>query len=234
MSDKRVAVVTGAAAIGSPAWHIALAFAKGGWDVCVTGRHMKRLSQAAGQIAEQSGATVMPLVFECSRDGGEQNAAELAAKVEELMGPASVLVNASQAAKVGDALVSSKLADLYMALDSGVVAAYLLMRAFYPQLVQTHGMVVNLLSASAAAGQAGMSMLAASKEGLRGISRVAAEEWKEAGVRVECVEPHVRSSAFVKWAHDNPDAAQSFDGLQDPQAFAAHVVQIASDGWGCA
>lgn len=227
MEGKRVAVVTGALA-GTLAYGIAQAFATAGWDVCITGRHMKRLSQAAKQIAAQTGAHVVPLVFEAARDAGDGDSCQLAAKVEELLGPACVLVNASQAAKVGDAIDNTKPADLYAALDSGLTAAYLLMRAFYSQLAQTKGMVVNLVSQAAASGQAGMSLLAASKEGLRGMSRVAAGEWADAGVRVECLEPFVRTSAYAKWAVEYPDAAGAMGEPESVEGFSARVVDLAS------
>ena len=224
---SKVAVVTGASAEGSIAYGIALAFARAGWDVALVGRHMKRTSQAAHEIAAAGESRVEAFAFEATRESGEKDAASLAAAVDERLGSACVLVNAAQAAKVGDRVVASKLADLSTALDSGVMAAYLLMRAFYPQLAQSRGMVANLLSAGAASGQAGMGLLAASKEGLRGLSRVAATEWEGSGVRVECLEPRVRTSAFSKWAKEYPSAATQLDGLESVDEFAARVVALA-------
>ena len=227
MSDRHVAVIAGVSSPGDIAYGIAQGFAEAGWDIALVGRHMKRTAQAAKQLAAQSTARVEALVFESTRKSGEQDAARLAAKVEESLGSAAVLVNASQAAKVGDKLQASKPADFFTALDSGVSAAYLLMRAFYPQLAQTGGTVVNLLSAGAASGQPGMGLLAASKEGLRGLSRVAASEWEADGIDVICLEPQVRTSAFAKWAAEYPEAAEGFDGLESIEEFAARVVALA-------
>lgn len=226
--DKRVAVITGVSASGSAAFAVAEAFARDGWDICITGRHMKKVSQAAKQLAAQASGDVVPLVFEATREHGAQDAAWLAQKVHEQLGAASALVNASQAAKVGDLLQSTKAADFFTAVDSGLMAAYMLMQAFYPQLKATGGTVVNFASDCAAQGQQGMSLLAASKEGLRGMSRVAAAEWADDGIRVACVEPRVRTSAFAKWAAEYPDAAAAFDNLEDAHGFAARVVALAS------
>lgn len=229
MTDNRVAVIAGVSSPGDIAYGIAHTFAEAGWSVAVVGRHMKRTVQAAKQIAAQTDARVEALVFESTREAGEEDAAKLAAHVEECLGAATVLVNASQAAKVGDRLQASKPADLFTALDTGVTGAYFLMRAFYPQLAQTRGLVVNLLSAGAASGQPGMGLLAASKEGLCGLSRVAASEWEADGIGVTCLEPQVRTSAFAKWAAEYPEAAVAFDGLESIEEFAARVVALAED-----
>ena len=128
---------------------------------------------------------------------------------------------------MGDTLERCKPADLALALDSGVVAAFLLMRACYPQLRQHGGTVINLTSAAAAAGQPGLAVLAASKEGLRGMSRVAAAEWEPQGVRVLCLDPQVRTTAYTAWAKEYPQAAtQAALQLEDPATFANHCVTL--------
>ena len=188
---------------------------------------MKRTVQVAKGISGNVSSRVDAFVFEGSIEDGEDAAARLAERIRESLGSVSVLVNASQAAKVGDRLEATKPADLSVALDTGLVSSYLLMRAFYPQLKENAGLVVNLLSAGTASGQQGMSLLAASKEGLRGLSRVAANEWAQDGIRVECLEPQVRSRAFEKWAAEYPDAVAEFECLEPVEEFAAHVLALA-------
>lgn len=188
---------------------------------------MKRTAQAAREIAFKTSSRVEAFVFEPSYEDGDHAASRLATDIEERLGAVSVLVNASQAAKTGDRIEATKLGDFSCAVKTGLMQAYLLMRAFYPQLKGNGGLVVNLLSAGAASGQPGMSLLAASKEGLRGLSRVAAREWAADSIRVECLEPQVRTSAFEKWAAEYPDAAAEFDDLETVDSFASRVLALA-------
>ena len=205
---RRVAFVMGAgkgSGLGCP---VACAFARDGWDVVLAGRSKSRLRDAAHDV-QQLGASALVLPLELGRDGGEEAAARAVQQVLERFGRIDALVNASQAAKVGDSLERCKPAELELALDSGVYAAFLLMRACFEPLREAGGTVVNLTSAGAAAGQEGLALLAASKEGLRGMSRVAAAEWERHGVAVHCVDPQVASPAWLKWATEYAQTAAS-------------------------
>lgn len=226
--ERRVAFVTGAGkGSGGVGFAVAAAFAQAGWDLVITGRNKSRLRDAALQLEGECGVQVLALPLELGLAGGEEAAAAAVAAVMERFGRIDALVNASQAAKVGEPLERCKPADLALALESGVVAAFLLMRACYPQLREHGGTVVNLVSAGAAAGQPGLGVLAASKEGLRGLSRVASAEWGPSGVRVHCLEPQVRSSAYAAWAKEYPQAAEQLaGGLEDPAAFATRCVEL--------
>lgn len=222
---RRVAFVTGAGSGLGLA--IATAFAQAGWDLVLAGRNKGRLRDAARQLQDEHGAQALSLQLELGSCGGEQAAQEAVDAAVERFGRIDALVNASQAAKVGDTLERCKPADLELALSSGLVAAFLLMRACYPQLREHSGTVVNLTSAGAAAGQPGLGMLAASKEGLRGMSRVAAAEWGGCGVRVHCLDPQVRSGAYSAWAREYPQAAeQAALQLEDPLDFGRRCVAL--------
>ena len=203
---RRVAFVMGAgkgSGLGCP---VACAFARDGWDVVLAGRSKSRLRDAAHDV-QQLGASVLVLPLELGRDGGEEAAARAVQQVLERFGRIDALINASQAAKVGDSLERCKPAELELSLDSGVYAAFLLMRACFEPLREAGGTVVNLTSAGAAAGQEGLTLLAASKEGLRGMSRVAAAEWERHGVAVHCIDPQVASPAWLKWATEYTQTA---------------------------
>lgn len=222
-----MAMVTAAGKGSGLGFAVAEAFAQAGWDLVLTGRNKGRLNSAAQELQAAYGVQVLALQLELGLDGGEAAAQAAVDAAVERFGRIDALVNASQAAKVGDTLERCKPADLALALDSGVVAAFLLMRACYPQLRQHGGTVINLTSAAAAAGQPGLAVLAASKEGLRGMSRVAAAEWEPQGVRVLCLDPQVRTAAYTAWAKEYPQAAnQAALQLEDPSTFAHHCVTL--------
>ena len=51
------------------------------------------------------------------------------------------------------------------------------MKHCYPHLKETKGSVINFASGAGLFGKPGQSSYAAAKEGIRGLSRVAATEW---------------------------------------------------------
>ncbi|MGN0078652.1 MAG: SDR family NAD(P)-dependent oxidoreductase [Coriobacteriales bacterium] len=204
--ERKVAFIMGAGKGSGLGCFAACAFARAGWDLVLAGRSKSRLRDAAHDV-QQLGANALVLPLELGRDGGEQAAERAVQQVLERFGRIDALVNASQAAKVGDSLEHCKPADLELALDSGVYAAFLLMRACFEPLRESGGTVVNLTSAGAAAGQEGLALLAASKEGLRGLSRVAAAEWERHGIAVHCIDPQVASPAWLKWATEYTQTA---------------------------
>lgn len=66
---------------------------------------------------------------------------------------------------------------LIQAIYSGLYATFFYMKACYPYLKESKGSVVNFASGAGIVGKVGQSSYAAAKEGIRGLSRVAAAEW---------------------------------------------------------
>ena len=63
-----------------------------------------------------------------------------------------------------------------LAIYSGLYAAYLYMQKCYPYLKGTKGSMVNFASGAGLFGNYGQCSYAAAKEGIRGLTRVAATE----------------------------------------------------------
>ncbi len=253
-AERKTALITAASA-GSPlGFSIARAFAQAGFNVMVTGRNKGRVKQAAANLAREADIETLGLCLDASTadlERLEHDCREAVNAAVKRFGRIDVLVNASQAAKVGELFQNCKAKDLQLALNSGLVTASLLMMAAHPHLKTSRGCVINLLSASAATGQAGLSMLAASKEGLRGLSRVAANEWTHDKIAVHCLEPQVSTAAYKDWAGEHDAAASTEDGndgscsrgkdannagsdnsggprvLQTPEEFAQRCVELA-------
>ena len=61
------------------------------------------------------------------------------------------------------------------------------MKACYPYLKETKGSVINFASGAGLFGNYGQCAYAAAKEGIRGLSRVAATEWGADGINVNVV-----------------------------------------------
>ena len=76
-----------------------------------------------------------------------------------------------------------------LAIYSGLYATFLYMQKAFPYLKETKGSVVNFASGVGLFGNYGQCSYAAAKEGIRGLMRVAANEWGKDGVNVNIVCP---------------------------------------------
>ena len=79
------------------------------------------------------------------------------------------------------------------------------MRAAYPYLKESHGSVINFASGAGLFGKLGQSSYAAAKEGIRGLSRVAAAEWGPDNINVNVICPLVMTEGLTKWKEEYPD-----------------------------
>ena len=57
---------------------------------------------------------------------------------------------------------------------------------------------------------AGFGAYAAVKEGIRAITRAAACEWAEEGIRTNVILPHARSPGLAWWIENNPEESAAF------------------------
>lgn len=203
-ANNKVALIVGGGKEDSLGYGIARAFAEAGYSLALAGRGKGKLV-AAGEL-EACGVRVLPLPCKMGDDGDVAAVVERA--VSEL-GRLDVLVNASCVAKAS-VLADASCADLRRALDEGLVGSYAFMRACYPHLAAAGGTVINFASGSAAVGTPGQGLLAAAKEGLRGVSRVAASEWAPDDVTVNVVCALTENSRVREWAAQD---GQTYDDL---------------------
>lgn len=197
MQGKTVIVTGGGRGIG---YGIATAFAKEGANIAITGLDAESLQDAVKGLTEL-GVQVCPVVA----DGANETA--VAAGVKKIMdqfGRIDVLVNNAQASKSGVLLVDHTTEDFNLALHSGLYATFYYMRAAFPYLKETQGSVINIASGAGLFGKPGQSSYAAAKEGIRGLSRVAATEWGEFGININIVCPLVMTPALEKWRQEYP------------------------------
>ena len=168
---------------------LAEAFAEEGSNLVITGRTESRLIAAKEKLEEKYGVEVLPLVA----DGADEEAIKMVvAKTVEKFGKINTLVNNAQVSKSGMPLVEHTKEDFDLAIYSGLYATFFYMRECFPYLKATRGSVINFASGAGLFGKLGQASYAAAKEGIRGMSRVAAAEWGPDGVRVNVKASYVQ------------------------------------------
>lgn len=181
---------------------LAQAFASEGSDLVITGRTESRLVAAKERLEKEFGVRVLPVVA----DGADEQAIRnVVSKAIETFGKINTLVNNAQVSKSGLPLVEHSREDLDLAIFSGLYAAFFYMKECFPYLKETKGSVINFASGAGLFGKLGQSSYAAAKEGIRGMSRVAAAEWGPDGVRVNVVCPLAMTESLQEWKENYPE-----------------------------
>ncbi|MBQ8856172.1 MAG: SDR family oxidoreductase [Bacteroidales bacterium] len=198
--DGNVTIITGGGkGIG---FGLAQAFAEEGSDLVLTGRTESRLLEAKQKLEAKYGIEVLPIVA----DGADEEAIrKVVAAAVEKFGKINTLVNNAQVSKSGLPLVEHTKEDFDLAIYSGLYAAFFYMRECFPYLKETKGSVINFASGAGLFGKLGQSSYAAAKEGIRGMSRVAAAEWGPDGVRVNVVCPLAMTESLRQWRDEYPE-----------------------------
>jgi 2-hydroxycyclohexanecarboxyl-CoA dehydrogenase len=184
--DGRAAVVTGAGrGIGRG---IARELADAGARVAVVDIDEANASDTAAVIAK-TGAEAVAVACDVS---DRVSVDAMVATALARFGSLSILVNNAQALRPEVPLIDHTTADL--ALDSGLWGTFHCMQAACEALRDSgDGRVVNLGSSAGTQGRAGLAGYAATKEAIRGLSRVAAREWGEFGITVNVICPSAMS-----------------------------------------
>ncbi|MBE6883448.1 MAG: SDR family oxidoreductase [Ruminococcaceae bacterium] len=213
LTGKTVIITGGGKAVledgraGSIGYGIAIAYAKEGANIVITGRNKKKLDDAKAELESLYGIKVLPLQADIS--AGADNAAIAADVVKQTMeafGRIDVLINNAQASASGVTLEQHTVEQFDLALYSGLYATFHYMQACYPYLKETKGCVINFASGAGLFGNYGQCAYAAAKEGIRGLSRVAATEWGRDGINVNVICPLAWTAQLENFKKNYPDA----------------------------
>ncbi len=197
---------------GSIGYGIATAYAKEGANLVLTGRNMKKLTDAKEELERLYGIQVLPIQADVS--AGADNEAVVQKVVDQAVatfGSIDVLINNAQASASGVTLADHTTEQFDLALYSGLYAAFYYMKACYPHLAKSKGTVINFASGAGLFGNFGQCAYAAAKEGIRGLTRVAATEWSKDGINVNIICP-------LAWTAQLEQFQTAY-----PEAFAANV-----------
>ena len=197
---------------GSIGYGIATAFAKEGADLVITGRNMQKLQDAKDELERLYGIRVLAL--QADVNAGADNEATVKHVIDETVktfGRIDVLINNAQASASGVSIADHTTAQFDLAMYSGLYSTFYYMHFAYPYLKETKGSVINFASGAGLFGNKGQVSYAAAKEGIRGLSRVAATEWGPDGINVNVICP-------LAWTAQLENFQKAY-----PEAFAANV-----------
>ncbi|MDE5577289.1 MAG: SDR family oxidoreductase [Oscillospiraceae bacterium] len=210
----KTAIITGAGravlkdgTCGSIGYGIATAYAKEGANLVITGRNVKKLEDAKEELERLYGIKVLTVQADVS-DGSDNEAVvkNVIDKTIEAFGRIDVLINNAQASASGVPLAEHTTEQFNLAMYSGLYATFYYMKACYPYLKETKGTVINFASGAGLFGNFGQCSYAAAKEGIRGLTRVAATEWGKDGINVNIVCPLAWTAQLEQFQEAYPDA----------------------------
>ena len=210
----KTALITGAGravlqdgSCGSIGYGIATAYAKEGTNLVITGRNVKKLEEAKQELESKYGIKVLPVQADVCADGdNEATVQNVVKQAVDAFGGIQVLINNAQASASGVSLAEHTTEQFDLALYSGLYAAFYYMKACYPYLAKTKGSVINFASGAGLFGNYGQCAYAAAKEGIRGLTRVAATEWAKDGINVNIICPLAWTSQLEQFQNAYPEA----------------------------
>jgi NAD(P)-dependent dehydrogenase (short-subunit alcohol dehydrogenase family) len=224
----RAGLVTGAA--GGIGRASALALAREGGSLVVAdvdeegGRETVRLIEAEGGEA---------LFVRCDVSRAE-DARSLAARTVEAFGRLDFAHNNAGVGEGGAFTANTDEAHFDRVIAVNLKGVWLSMKYELPEMVgRGGGAIVNTASVAGLVGAAGISAYSASKHGVLGLTKSAALEYADQGVRVNAVCPAATQTAM--WEKIDPDRRQDLLALQaqrraaDPSEIGAAVVWLCSD-----
>lgn len=198
--DGKVIIVTGGGkGIGLG---VARAFAKEGANIVITGRTMSTLEDAKKNIEDDFKVKVEAVVA----DGGKRDEVHnVIQKTVEVFGRIDCVVNNAQVSKSGVLLEEHTTEDFDVAIYSGLYAVFFYMQEAFPYIKESKGSYINFASGAGFSGKIGQSSYAAAKEGIRGLSRVAAHEWGKYDINVNIVAPLAMTPGLIAWSKAYPE-----------------------------
>ncbi|MBQ7117187.1 MAG: SDR family oxidoreductase [Clostridia bacterium] len=210
----KTAIITGAGRAvlsdgrcGSIGYGIATAYAKEGSNLVITGRNVQKLEDAKEELERLYGIKV--LTVKADVNDGADNEAVVNGVIKaaiDTFGRIDVLINNAQASASGVKLEDHTTEQFNLAMFSGLYATFYYMKACYPYLKETQGSVINFASGAGLFGNYGQCSYAAAKEGIRGLSRVAATEWAADGINVNVICPLAWTAQLENFQKAYPDA----------------------------
>jgi NAD(P)-dependent dehydrogenase (short-subunit alcohol dehydrogenase family) len=208
MSDQRLsgktAVITGASkGLGKA---MALALGGAGARLALVSRNKEQLQAVAAEV-RHAGAVAEVFVADVTREADVQR---LAGEVAARVGGAQILIN-NAGINIRKPVTDFTLDEWRTVLDTNLTGAFLMCRAFVPQMKgQGYGRILNLTSIMSHVALPGRSAYCASKAGLLGFTKALALELAGDKITVNGISPGPFATEMNTLIIQNPEANAQF------------------------
>jgi len=202
-----------------------------GATVMISDIHERRLAEAAARLGELGGGPVATQLCNVTK---EADVTGLVAAATRELGRIDVLVN--NAGLGGTARIVDMTDDQWnVVLDVTLNGTFRMTRAVLRHMLERRaGVIVNNASVLGWRAQVGQAHYAAAKAGVMALTRCAAMEAAEAGVRVNAVAPSLAMHEFLSKVTpegllEELTAREAFGRAAEPWEVANVIVFLASD-----
>jgi len=223
--DGKVVLITGAnRGIG-----LAIAHRLGalGASLGISARDRNRLDAVARELQSSTKVAAIPADLTHADEAGT-----LVSRTEHALGPVDILVNNAGVGTFSPIQDASE-SDWDTMLDTNLRAVFLLTKAVAPGMIRRRsGHIVNIASLAGKNAFPGGAIYCASKWGLLGLTRCAAEDLRAHGIRVSAICPGSVETEFSPHGKKDPakmlqpqDVAHAVEMIvtQAPQSFISEI-----------
>lgn len=134
----------------------------------------------------------------------KENVSGIVEEVVKKFGRLDILVNNAHVSRQAP-FMETTLEHFDLSFGTSFYPTFHFMQAAYPELKKTKGKVINFASGAGLDGQVTQTSYAAAKEAIRGMSRVAANEWGPDGINVNLISPIALTPGVGQWSKSFPD-----------------------------
>ncbi|MEK4230197.1 SDR family NAD(P)-dependent oxidoreductase [Solibacillus sp. FSL H8-0538] len=199
--DGKIAIISGGA--GGIGKGMATAFVKEGATVVIIDLNAEVGNQTIKELQEYQPASmfIQANLTEHAKLGA------IVKEVADKYGKIDILVNNAHASRM-NSIEETTQADFDLSFNTGFYPTFYLMQAALPYLKETQGNIINFASGAGINGDVNQASYAVAKEAIRGITRVAANEFGPFGINVNIIAPIAKSPGMLQWAEENPEYYQ--------------------------
>lgn len=219
--EGKTAIITGASSgFGKGT---ALAFAKAGCDLVLTGFNVEKL-QAAAMECKEFGVKV---IYYAGDIQDEQTAIKTVNLAMENFGQIDILVNNAEIGRTLS-IEETSMSDFDLVMNTNVRGAFVFTKHVVPEMKRRHdGQIIMVSSVTGIKGHADESAYTCSKFALRGLAQALDKELLDEGIKTCVICPHAGATNFeVGYGRTKEGVAQS--GFLTPEDVGQAMVSICS------
>jgi gluconate 5-dehydrogenase len=181
--EEKIALITGSS--GGLGKVLAGGLARNGVTVIINGRDRERVETVV-ELLSNKGYRALPSVFDVTRGDEIEEAAE---RLNALCGPPDIIIN-NAGINLRHPLEDFPEEEWDTILNTNLKSAYLVSKAFVqPMIEKREGKIINICSLQSELGRKTIAPYAASKGGLKMLTRAMATEWAHYNIQVNGIGP---------------------------------------------